>query len=493
MPKVSVIIPSYNHEKYVAQAIQSVLDQTYQDFEIIITDDGSTDGSVNEINKFTDPRIRLFVFDKNQGACTAVRKCLDEARGDYVTVLSSDDIFFPDKLEKQVSFLDEHTEMGAVFGLAHIIDEDGNDFADKSHFYYSIFKQPNRNRHEWLNYFFYKGNCLCHPSILIRKECYKTVGYYDERYAQLPDYDFWIRLCLKYEIFIIQENLIKFRVRKDELNVSGNRPEVKIRDAWEHGQILNNYLNINNIKDLLLIFPELSRYKGKIKKSLIPFFIALLALEVEGCNRKLFAINTLYYLLGQNRLIDKLRKIGFEYIDFIKLTGRHDIFNLVAIQQEKSELNNKTNKIEKLSAEITAKDSYLKALEQTLYRKRDNFKKTFSLDSKHTISMHIDLLIQHDRYIEIEGWAYITGKSSVNNKISVILKSDQNSYMFATTPVKRPDVTAHYNTLNFDDSGFSAFIPSILLDKGEYDVFIYIKKGAVKAMQFTENKVTIGE
>ena len=182
MPKVSVLIASYNHEKYIGYAIQSVLGQTYQDFEIVIVDDGSKDNSVEVIRSFTDPRIRLICFEQNQGACTAAKRLLQEAKGEYIAILNSDDAFLPEKLAKQVDFLDKNDKYGAVFSYAQIIDEAGEIFTDENHFYSKIFVQENKSRHEWLRYFFYNGNCLCHPSIMIRSECYESVGFYDERY-----------------------------------------------------------------------------------------------------------------------------------------------------------------------------------------------------------------------------------------------------------------------------------------------------------------------
>ena len=178
--KVSVVIPSYNHEKFISEAIQSVLDQTFQDFEIIITDDGSSDKTVEKIKKFNDPRIKLFQLDYNQGFYFAFKKCLEESCGDYIAMLSSDDIFLPDKLEKQVKILDENDKYAAVFGFAQIIDETGNNRDDKEHFYSTVFMQENRTRHQWLKKFFYEGNFLCHPSILIRKEFY-TIDQFDPR------------------------------------------------------------------------------------------------------------------------------------------------------------------------------------------------------------------------------------------------------------------------------------------------------------------------
>ncbi len=158
----------------------------------------------------------------------------------------------PYKLEKQVKYLDEHKEVGAVFSYARIIDSDGKELNDPSQFYSSIFVQPNRSRFEWLNHFFFRGNCICHPSMLIRRTCYDEIGFYDPRYAQLADYDFWIRLCMKYEIFIIPEDLVMFRVHAG--NISGQRPEAIVRDAWERTRILKHYLRLTDRQGLLYAY-----------------------------------------------------------------------------------------------------------------------------------------------------------------------------------------------------------------------------------------------
>lgn len=332
MPKVSVLIPSYNHEKYVKEAITSVINQTFEDLEIIIVDDGSTDGTVAEIKKLNDPRIRLFCHDTNCGATVAMRKLLDEAKGDYFAVLSSDDVFMEGKIEKQVKFLEENDKIAAVFSYAQIIDDDGHNFTDENNFYFKIFEQPNRTRFEWLNYFFYNGNCLCHPSILIRRECYENVGYYDERLAQIPDLDFWIRICMKYEIYIIPEKLIKFRVRNEEANISGNRPETKRRASVEFFQVLKNYLAIGSVEEFIKIFPHLD--KKYLEPELIPFALAMLALKVEIPAYKFFALNTLFDLLKNDTVAKKISKVyGFNYSDLIKYNGMYDFYSELNIFQ----------------------------------------------------------------------------------------------------------------------------------------------------------------
>ena len=323
MPRISIIIPSYNHEKYVADAIRSVLEQTYQDFEIIITDDGSSDRTVDVIRGFTDPRIRLFVFEQNQGACVATNNCIQHASGEYIAMLSSDDVFLPDKLAKQLRFLDEHKEYAGVFSYAKIIDERGHDFANTNHYYYSIFNQPDRTRHEWLNYFFYKGNCLCHPSALIRKECYTEIGNYDPRFAQQPDFDFWIRLCLKYNIHIIPEKLIEFRVLQENANASGDKPEVRARLTWELHEILKNYLSIKDITEFSMIFPETrSRFGNGMESDLIPYYVAMLAFDNNYAPYQIAAMDILFELLGDRLIAEKIgTKYNFRYTDLYKLTG----------------------------------------------------------------------------------------------------------------------------------------------------------------------------
>ncbi len=96
------------------------------------------------------------------------------------------------------------------------------------------FSQPNRDRTAWLRQLLLKGNCLCHPSAMVRAGAYDEVGLYDECMAQLPDLDMWIRICLRYDIWVIQERLTLFRLLDHERNASGNRPEVRVRCAVEN-------------------------------------------------------------------------------------------------------------------------------------------------------------------------------------------------------------------------------------------------------------------
>jgi sugar O-acyltransferase (sialic acid O-acetyltransferase NeuD family) len=325
-PLVSVIMAAYNHEKYVASAIESVLAQTFEDFELVIIDDGSTDGTAGVIRRFTDPRIRARFSTKNGGNIFTKNKCLDMARGRYIAILNSDDAFMPDKLEKQVAFLDENPECAAVLSDAEIIDDDGNPFTDTGHFYYRIFSQRNRSRFEWLRRFFYEGNCLCIPSALIRRECYDVVGRPDPRYLQLPDLDFWIRTCFRYDIHVLQEKLTRFRVRDHRANASAPTREHVRQHVWEYSKILGRYLDIADERELLAIFPEAAAFSGRygIEREMIPFVVARLAIKAgDRLSARAFALDTLYGLLGDATLARKIfERYGFGYKEFIDLTGR---------------------------------------------------------------------------------------------------------------------------------------------------------------------------
>ena len=340
-PHVSIILTSYNHGKYLRESIQSVLNQTYQDYELIIRDDASTDNSWEIINSFSDSRIRSFRNEVNRMGICLNDVITKYSSGDYIAIHHSDDVWEPQKLEKQVLFLDENPHIGAVFSLVAIINEAGREFTDETHKYFKVFKQPNRTRYEWLNHFFFHGNALCHPSVLIRKKCYAECGFSRRGLAQLPDLDFWIRLCLKYDIYILQEKLVRFRVRADEKNVSGNRPTTRVRDHFEKLHILNNYQAIPTVDDLIMIFPDAKKYINPINPD-INYGLGRFAVDSGPSNvHKLFGLNLLFEAMNDPERAKNIGEYNQFYVkDFIKLTGQHDIFSTEASYLAKQDMIN---------------------------------------------------------------------------------------------------------------------------------------------------------
>jgi glycosyltransferase involved in cell wall biosynthesis len=318
MPKISVVIASYNHEKYVRAAIESVLAQSFRDLEILVTDDGSVDRTVAEVQAIADPRLSLVALPRNGGACAAINASIRRASGEYVAIQNSDDVFLPGKLAKQVHYLDAHADVAAVFARPLFIGEDGRPYSGPERRDNVLLGAKNGPRHEWLRHFFLHGNALCHPSLLIRRRCYEEVGLYNPALAQLPDLEMWVRLLREHEIHLIEEPLVGFRIRDNEMNASAARLEVIVRDQWEWLRVLEQYLNLGETL-LAQVFPELA---GRIGRAPIAWLVAKAALQNGSPAHVLFALETMYKVVADG-------SDGARCRAFIAATGGFDPFGML--------------------------------------------------------------------------------------------------------------------------------------------------------------------
>lgn len=200
-PLVSVILPAYNHEEFVADAIESVLNQTYKNIEFLVADDASTDHTAEIMKRYSEHFAEEFYFTENAGA--RGRFLRSRATGKYIALASSDDFWEPDKLALQVDYLEKHENVAACFTWCNYVDENKKELND------NIFIQKNRNRYEWMSYFWENGNVLCHPSILIRREEYLRLINIGNACRQLPDLFMWIDLVQRADIYIIPKVLVK--------------------------------------------------------------------------------------------------------------------------------------------------------------------------------------------------------------------------------------------------------------------------------------------
>ncbi len=363
-PRVSVRIPAHNHEKYVAECLRSVLDQTFTDLEVVITDDGSTDHTVDIIRSFDDPRLKLVTFQQNEGCNVAIADCGRRAMGEYIANLCSDDVWELNKLEKQVHFLDEHPNIDAVFTKVRLIDEDGDDFLDDSHPYTGVFDVENRTRDQWLRKFFLEGNCLCAPSVLIRASVYRELDLQDCRMASLGDFDLWIRFCLDHDLHIIDERLTRFRIRADEANASGNRIDNHTRIYFEYKQIMDRFLAIDSTQRLLSIFPECSRY-GPVLSDAIPYLLGRRAIDTPERFRQLWGLETIYDFMADETAVDLLRdKFDFRYRDLHRMASSIDAFAIRECSQEREhiqkleeERHNEARMLSELHTQLSEKES----------------------------------------------------------------------------------------------------------------------------------------
>jgi glycosyltransferase involved in cell wall biosynthesis len=226
---ISVIVPSYNHEKYIREAIYSVLNQTVPVLEIIVVDDASGDKSVQRVREISDKRIRIVELEQNVGGAEALNIGIAQANGTLIGICNSDDIWEPQKLEMQTAILKENPDVGFVFSDVTWIGEAGEEIRSEEAFG-AVFQQSNRTRYKWMRHLFENGNCLCHPSILARRALYESVPKYDNRLRQLPDYKMWLSMLQHSSLHVMVEKLVRFRIHD---NTSKPSPAVSVRDRNE--------------------------------------------------------------------------------------------------------------------------------------------------------------------------------------------------------------------------------------------------------------------
>lgn len=197
-PSVSVIIPTYNREHTIGLAIRSVLEQTFQDFEIIVVDDNSTDGTRGIIEGFRDPRIRYLRHEQNRGAAGARNTGISGARGDYLAFLDSDDEWLPHKLDEQISLLGD---LSAGWGLTCS----------------GFFLVVNGCEREYIPAcvpsWFRRLHWICDLSpgttLVVRRECLARVGLLDEELPRLEDWDWLLRLSKLYKLVVVEKPLAR--------------------------------------------------------------------------------------------------------------------------------------------------------------------------------------------------------------------------------------------------------------------------------------------
>lgn len=278
MRKVSVVMSSYNHQAFVAAAVESVLTQDYACWEMIVRDDRSDDDTAKILASYRDPRIKHLEAPVRLGGAESLNRCLDEATGEFVVVMNSDDVMLPHRISTELAAFDANPGLGAVFSHAEIIDESGRPYQGGERFDQAIFSQANRSQADWLRRFFEKGNCLCHPSAMIRKSVYEKVGRYDPHMLQLPDFDMWVRICAQFEIFVCQQPLLQFRVLRHGRNASSDSAASRERMAYELIQVLDRYTEPAILDQVHEIFPEWASAGDDRRKKLMALVNAALSL-----------------------------------------------------------------------------------------------------------------------------------------------------------------------------------------------------------------------
>ncbi|HXG18411.1 MAG TPA: glycosyltransferase family 2 protein [Methylomirabilota bacterium] len=208
-PKVTAVIPVYNREKYVGEAIDSVLAQTFTDFELLVIDDGSTDRSRKVVQSYRDSRIRLVVNDANQGIPRTRNKGVQLAQGEYLAFLDSDDWAYPERFAKQVAFLDRHPEYAAVGTWAVWMDEEGRSLR-------RVQRKPVFPDEIAALRLFRQG--ITNSTSMARTAVLREFEH-REKYDLSEDFDLWVRIAAKHKLAALPEVLVRCRRHKRRISL----------------------------------------------------------------------------------------------------------------------------------------------------------------------------------------------------------------------------------------------------------------------------------
>lgn len=203
-PRASVVLPAYNSERFLAEAMRSILDQTFHDLELIVVDDASSDGTWRIIRDFAgqDPRVVPLRNAENLNLARSLNRGIAAARGRYIVRMDHDDVSMPDRIAKQVAFLDANPGVGIVGSAMQIMDQDGNLLGERR---YNLTDESIRRR-----MFIYSP--FCHPAIAMRKEVVDRVGGYDHAFNPAEDYELYFRIGMQARLANLDEALLRYRV-----------------------------------------------------------------------------------------------------------------------------------------------------------------------------------------------------------------------------------------------------------------------------------------
>lgn len=247
MEKVSIIIPTYNRAALLTASVQSVLQQTYTDFELLIVDDGSADNTDIIVESIKDERIRYLKMPENKGVAAARNEGIRQAKYDYIAFQDSDDYWKPDKLKKQMEFLTQRPEAGLLYCPYECKKTDGSTILVPDYNIPSEEKQGNIYRYMLLR------NTIGTPGVLVSRHCLEKSGLFNESLTCLEDWELFLRISRDYEIAFQDEPMVLVNLSKDGVshNISGYY-EARCYMLARHKEALLNYgIFQNATKDIL--------------------------------------------------------------------------------------------------------------------------------------------------------------------------------------------------------------------------------------------------
>ncbi|BCD68369.1 glycosyltransferase [Nitratiruptor sp. YY09-18] len=267
-PLITIAIATYNRKKLLREALQSVLDQNYEQYEIVVVDDGSEENTQEIVEEFHSPKIRFFANEKNRGRPYTRNKCIEEARGEYILWLDDDDRLMPNILQRYVDLLNDVEPMpDIIYGNLQMFGEENHLL--KPHDYY-------QNSATLLQRLFSSlGSAIPNPGSMVKKTLYKKYDGYDERFDRAQDFEFWIRTAKSALFKHLEEIVVWYRV--DEATNSGVTEIHKADRSYESLAMRIN-LDRYGFEEIYYHLDDIKKMKQKLSSSLLIYFDGLNAL-----------------------------------------------------------------------------------------------------------------------------------------------------------------------------------------------------------------------
>ncbi|SMO35323.1 Glycosyl transferase family 2 [Saccharicrinis carchari] len=316
MPKVSVYIPLYNREQSIGKAIEGLLQQSYKDFELIIIDDGSTDNSIEVVNKYNDKRIKVYQNSENKGVVYTRNRAFELASGEYLAINDSDDYSLPERLEKQVKFLDSNAQIGILGGKALRIDHLGEK---------RIWEYPNEPKNIKCRLFW--GSSMINSTLMMRlKMMIENNLRYDENFPVAEDYDIFERAQNCFELRNLDEVLVKYYSHPANLTYTQN--ELMVNKAFE--------INMRQLTKLGVILNQIeSEIWFKLFSYDFNFNKASLVI-LSSLGEKLIRANNQLMIYDENIFANQLSQRIYECLYHTKKYGSYKSFTKSTLMLHKS-------------------------------------------------------------------------------------------------------------------------------------------------------------
>lgn len=318
-PKVSIALITYNQQDYVGGAIESILNQTYQNFEIIVGDDSSTDETANVVKSYKDERIKYFKTDYNIGINGNLNLVVSKASGDIIALIGGDDKLRDTYLELIVEHFGKMPEIAVLYPQLCAIDKNDKYIKGKdTHFW----KTSNKTKGEYIYQGFMDSNILPSPGMAMRRKVVETIFPLPYSLVIFQDYAMQIDILINgFKGYVLDELLVDYRIFDDDRNISLNNSMAHNRAQMEIAPLMDYFLKIKDIELLRSVFKnEITNTEIEPFSDTIPFFLGRMALLSPHFKRKEWGYHTIMKFLSDKSNFDIANKrYGFTFKDYLKL------------------------------------------------------------------------------------------------------------------------------------------------------------------------------